>query len=448
MTDISEPIRQLALQEQLKKEVTSLSLRVKELEHFLKKSNDSLDYYKNVFSQSPYPCMLMESVYGVPTRFIEINESASQLWGITKKDFLQKDPLEIFAKGEKKKFFKYAETLLIEGVASFEAKINTANLKGQTFEFKYIVLSDEKNPDLLGFTLPVQTSHLKKYNKDIVEFENTPLEFVYKMDVRPEIKLHYVSNSVELITGFTVDELMEGPYLFLENIHPKDREEYLDFVRNTDNSYKPWVGRFLRKDEKVIWIENYLHATTDADGNILSLAGVVHDVTARMQKERRITKALNAEKLITSILKIALSVSDFDDYLQKKLQKINTFLDTDRAFVLLKEENKSRIIYCRDRQFVQIKNLKESELERLFTGKALSEDVYYIKNADDIPESYDGLKAYIVRNKIRSMLGIPIRKDGEVVGMLGVEMIKKRVEWDRVDIHLMESLAQIIVFRI
>lgn len=448
MTEKTEPVSQLALQKQLKKEVTSLSLRVKELEHFLKKSQDSLAYFKQAFSQSPYPCMLMESVYGVPTRFIEINESAVSLWGVSKPDFIQKDPLDIFAKGEKKKFFQYAETLLIDGVTSFEANITTSNKNSQKFEFKYIVLSDEKNPDLLGFALPVQTSDLKKYSDDTVEFDNTPLEYVYKMDVRPDLKLHYVSNSVELITGFSVEEMMNAPHLFLESLHPLDRQEYINFVRHTDNKYRPWVGRFLRKDETVIWIENYLHVTSDADGNVLTLAGVVHDITARMQKERRDNKALQVEKLLSSLLKSALKKENLDKYLQQIVRKVNSFLETDRAFLIHKDQSKTHIIYSRNKNIILINDLEDAELKRLLSGKALTEDVYYIKNADELPEQYEGLKAYIERNNIRSMLGVPVRKNGEVLGLIGVEMVSKRVVWDRVDIYLLENMAQIIALQI
>lgn len=444
MAENTDPISKQALQKQLEKEVSKLSSKVSELEELVKNGNDKIEYYKRSFSQSPYPCFLMESVYGVPTRFVEVNSAACELLGITSDDIIDQDPLDIFSKGQKKKAFQYAEKLLESGNVFFEAKVDTKNSHTDKLQLKFVALSHGQNPDVLAFVMPSLTSVYERYGHDTSLLSHASLEFVYKLDVTPEIKFHYISSSFKAMTGFSVDELKASPKIFFESIHPNDREEFLAVMRHCDTTLKPWVGRFLRRDEKVIWLESYVHPVLDIKGKVTGITGVVRDITVRMQRKRRIEKKLNSERIINSTYERLIVLKSLDKLRDKLLLDLSTFLGSDRTLLLLKDKDQANITYCRHKRIINVNNLIDSELKRLVSGVDLSKDVYYIKNSDELPEVYYGLKEYIKKNKIRSMLGVTIRKDDVVQGMLAIEMVSRRVEWDRVDIYLMETMARII----
>lgn len=444
MTENTDPIRERALYKQLEKEISELSLKIKELEDLVKSGKDKIEYYRKSFSQSPYPCFLMESVYGVPTRFIEVNASACDLLGTSHDDIVQLDPLDVFSKGQKKAFFKYAETLLDSGKVSLEAKVDTKNSHVDTLQLKFVVLSHGQNPDILAFVMPTISTVFERYGHDTSLLNHASLEFVYKLDVSPQIKFHYISNSFETMTGFSVQELKSKPQVFFESIHPTDREEFLSIIRQCDTVLKPWVGRFLRRDEKVIWLESYVHPVLDAKGKVTGITGVVRDVTVRMQRERRIQKKLNSERIINATYERLIELKTLDNLKDKLLIDISVFLGSDRTLLLLKDSDQANITYCRQKRIINVSNVVDSEIKRLLSGVDLSEEVYYIKNSEELPDVYYGLKEYINKNKIRSMLGVTIRKNGDVQGMLAIEMVSRNIEWDRVDIYLMETMARIV----
>ena len=444
MAENLDPISDQALHKQLEKEVDALSLKIKELEELVKSGKDKIEYYKKSFSQSPYPCFLMETVYGVPTRFIEVNASACELLGVAEEDIRERDPLDVFSKGQKKSFFKYAETLLEKGQVSIEAKIGTKNSHIDSLQLKYVVLSHGQNPDVLAFVVPSLSSVYEMYGHDTSLINHASLEFVYKLDVSPEIKFHYISSSFESMTGFTVQELKTSPRIFFESIHPNDREAFLTIMRQCDTILKPWVGRFLRRDEKVIWLESYVHPVVDAKNKVTGITGVIRDVTVRMQRERRIKKKLDSERIINATYETLIEYKTLNHLKDKLLKDVSTFLGSDRTLLLLKDNDQANITYCRHKRIINVSKVVDSELKRLLSGVDLSGEVYYIKNSDELPEVYYGMKEYINKNKIRSMLGVTIRKGGVVQGMLAIEMISRNVEWDRVDIYLMETMARIV----
>ena len=98
------------------------------------------------------------------------------------------------------------------------------------------------------------------------------------------------------ILGLERGRLMADPNHVLDSIHPEDRESMNEANRRAFETNKPfrWEGRnFVRGETR--WLNISSNPRTAADG-VTVWEGVVTDITARVEAEKKLEKALVAEQ--------------------------------------------------------------------------------------------------------------------------------------------------------
>jgi PAS domain S-box-containing protein/putative nucleotidyltransferase with HDIG domain len=117
--------------------------------------------------------------------------------------------------------------------------------------------------------------------------ENT-YDIVYSID--REGKLTYISPQARRY-GFDPGELMSQN--FLSFVHPKDREEMLYGFQKTITEGSEFISQFRIKNKRgrVYWIEEYGKVQRDTSGTVISINGVLRDVTERKRVEEKLRKA-------------------------------------------------------------------------------------------------------------------------------------------------------------
>jgi PAS domain S-box-containing protein len=88
----------------------------------------------------------------------------------------------------------------------------------------------------------------------------------------------YISNGIVSLWGYTKEEWLEDPGLWEKTIHPDDRERTLasfsdarKYKKNTKCKY-----RIIRKDGKILWVEDHFTWIKDLSGKIVSVSGIVY----------------------------------------------------------------------------------------------------------------------------------------------------------------------------
>jgi PAS domain S-box-containing protein len=99
----------------------------------------------------------------------------------------------------------------------------------------------------------------------------------------------YVSPQIEAMLGFPPEQWMTEPELWLQRIHPDDRERVMSEESaalssgTLDKEY-----RFLHADGRIVWVRDQARWVVDRDGQAC-FEGVFADITARKLVEAELT---------------------------------------------------------------------------------------------------------------------------------------------------------------
>lgn len=103
----------------------------------------------------------------------------------------------------------------------------------------------------------------------------------------------YISPQVEPMLGFSPEEWLADPELWIRQIHPDDREPMLAEIRRKDESGEPLDVEYRAKtrDGHTRWLRNRSILIRDDDGQPRYSHGIMFDVTERKQAEAALQEA-------------------------------------------------------------------------------------------------------------------------------------------------------------
>jgi diguanylate cyclase (GGDEF)-like protein/PAS domain S-box-containing protein len=128
---------------------------------------------------------------------------------------------------------------------------------------------------------------------------------VYVSDLGPAGRWHYVSPGIEPILGFTPEEWLASPRMWLDQLHPDDRgwviaDEQHDQEAGVGHTAAPVEYRMLHRDGHVVWIRDESILQADRDG-VLRWYGVLSDVSARKRAELALERRAAASAAVARI---------------------------------------------------------------------------------------------------------------------------------------------------
>jgi formate hydrogenlyase transcriptional activator len=259
------------------------------------------------------------------------------------------------------------------------------------------------NPSKL--TGPQQLKASPIYDREVLlqRFAETIDQVFWFTDANPELVL-YVSPAFETIWGRTVEELYDRSRLWIEAIHPDDRQrvsaEFGSWLQGRSAAYEVEY-RIVRPDGTIRWILDHGAQIRDEKGTLNYISGVAKDITQEKEAKNALDQAL------TELTQLKERLELENTYLQEEvkyshrhgeivgdsvalrstLQKIEQVARTDASVLLLGETGtgKSRFAWAihkasrrKDRPLVKVNcaalpaSLIESELfghrKGAFTG--------------------------------------------------------------------------------
>ena len=105
----------------------------------------------------------------------------------------------------------------------------------------------------------------------------------------------YISPQVEALLGFTPEEWLSDPELWIRRLHPEDRERVLAEVERHDALGEPLdlEYRMIARDGRVVWFHNRSVILRDEAGRPQYAQGILFDITTlkRTEEELRLANA-------------------------------------------------------------------------------------------------------------------------------------------------------------
>ncbi|MEX2420430.1 MAG: PAS domain-containing protein, partial [Actinomycetota bacterium] len=117
----------------------------------------------------------------------------------------------------------------------------------------------------------------------------------------------FVSPQIEAIWGYTQEEWIADPNLWIDAIHPDDLERIMAAVVRHNEQGEPFEVeyRFRTKDGRWTWVGDHATAVRDDTGGIAFSQGVMFDVTERKHAEEQLREA---EKRYRALVEAAPAV--------------------------------------------------------------------------------------------------------------------------------------------
>jgi PAS domain S-box-containing protein len=107
-------------------------------------------------------------------------------------------------------------------------------------------------------------------------------------------RIDFVSDYVEAMLGYSVEEWLATPNFWLQIVHPDDKERAAkaaaaDFV--SAKSSNTFEFRWVAKDGRILWVESNSVVLKDEEGRPVGVRGVTTDVTERKQSEEALRES-------------------------------------------------------------------------------------------------------------------------------------------------------------
>ncbi|NUY79859.1 PAS domain-containing protein [Flavobacterium sp. MAH-1] len=105
--------------------------------------------------------------------------------------------------------------------------------------------------------------------------------------------ISFVNAKAEEIMGYPMEQWLSEPNFWTNHIHPDDREEALrTYFANVHTKQQfEFEYRFLKKDETVIWVKDYVNVVSE-NGKPAYVRGITIDVTKTKEADHKLNESL------------------------------------------------------------------------------------------------------------------------------------------------------------
>ena len=265
----------------------------------------------------------------------------------------------------------------------------------------------------------------------------------------PEGHLLDLNPAMVRMLGCESRESAVGRFIGEFNLNPEDQRTSFAIMAR-DEVLQNFEFRLKRADGSVIWVRDNARAVKDAGGRILYHEGSLLDITRHMEEDQELAR--RAEQVIrhqAALLELGkLSFSDLDSTLRKITEIASHTLDVNRVSIWFfnseHTEIRCRELYTRpnkghDRGMV----LKAKDFPDYF--RALEDScIIAADTARSDPRTRAFSDSYLKPLRIISMMDIPIRRRGEVIGIICHEQTNVEKKWTLEEQHFAISVGETI----
>ena len=265
----------------------------KKAEEALRKSESRYrSLFDNMLDGFAY-CKILLDENNRPTDFVylEINEAFERLTGLKKEDIVGKQVTEAIPGIED----AHPELFDIYGKVALTGKGTEFDIYFEPLEIwlSISVYSPRKGYFVAVFGNITERKKaeeaLQKSEREYRNLAESLTTLVYRADPKT-LAATYVNSAVERIYGYTAEEWLKDPRLWQTAIHSDDRERVIAEITEMQREKKSSVieYRVTKRNGMVRWAEDHVSWEEDKQGRVVSMNGLMYDITDRKEAEKKI----------------------------------------------------------------------------------------------------------------------------------------------------------------
>ncbi len=177
------------------------------------------------------------------------------------------------------------------------------------------------------------------------------------------------------------------------------------------------------------------------------------EVVILNNKQRdELTKYAKCKQILANVFKVFLGKDpqDIDNAIDSILEMIGEFVSADRSYVFQMNNQGQTMTntheWCATNIKPQIDTLQDISVNTMpwWIKNTVNNESVFVSNVDDLPlDEFE--KAQFQRQSIKSFLTIPVYSQGEMLGFIGLDWLKKgKSRLGEEDVSFLETIAEVI----
>ena len=242
----------------------------------------------------------------------------------------------------------------------------------------------------------------------------------------------YVSPEIERLLGYTREEWLADPDLFSKSLHPEDHDRVMAAIEERNRSSAP-IGyadyRLITKDDRVVWVRDDEVIVAGENGGPPVSQGYMQDVTSRHRDSMRL-------ELLVGILGLAAEERTPEEIVAEAARMLASAVgDVNVTFVAIEPGPTLRTRYSTEHNGPIPDTLAiPGYLRLLENGPVVVPDVTEEAWLADVQDE-------LRQHKIGSAVDVPLRRDGQLVGVLWFNTPGPR-NWDAHEVRMLSDVAE------
>ena len=341
MHDITTEVEnELALKEQLEENQTLNEEYISTIEELEERNQQLIDLKATTEeNEKKYRKIFEDSTLGIfkttfEGKFIEVNQAFAEIFGYKNPEEILSNinsiPDQLYVHPERRQIIleslEQTRTKKLKISNDFYKKDGSIIHTNLYYRISYDILL--KKEVIEGFVEDVTQQHLAQEQKDKLErIINLSPAVAIKWLNKPGWPVEYVSDNVESILGYSVDEFYAQDFVFTDLIHPDDIASVTNKVREEEQ--KPETVHFYHhpyriktKNGSYIWVNDHTYINR-IDNKIVSYEGIILDYNEQINAANKLTETQEKFRTIFNMATELICIADLNTA---------TFIDVNPAF--------------------------------------------------------------------------------------------------------------------
>lgn len=421
----------------------------------------SEERYRRLFNSSNDAIFVLPlNELGLPEQFIELNDIACIYLGRTREELMKLSLLDILPPDALSEVAQQLSHLFAQQHVLFEC--NLLNADGQLIatEMNWQLFELEGKQAVLAVVRDITE---RKRTQEVLLAQEAQYRYLVQnansliLRINAQGRITLFNEYAEQFFGYRQEDVLDK-HVF-ENILPRNDatgqslEMFLEQLLHVPEHFSHNENENICRNGKRVWVAWSNRPIYDAQGNLLEILCIGHDITERKQAEESIKERDRILEGIASITQKLLTTLDYEQAIEHALKTLAKLISVDRVYVF---ENHAapELQQCSMSQRFEWNVAKQKlyidhpHLQSLSYYTHLAE-WYKPLFAGEIKEgnavSFPPLEQEILEQKnIVSLLVVPIHLDKAFWGFIGVDDCRTQREWSKHEYSLLRAIGDSI----